>query len=564
MVDGGSLTFPDSPRAKLDEALGDLVARASDVLATQGRLRALLRANQLISQELDLPVVLRRIVETAIGLVNAEYGALGVLADDGTLQQFIHVGMPESNVARIGHLPEGHGLLGALMVDPRPIRLTHLADDARSSGFPPHHPQMESFLGVPILIGGRVFGNLYLTNAAAGEFSPDDEELVTALASTAGFAIDNARLYENAQRRQAWLAASAELTVAVSGSADDPLGIVVERVLEVSRADIVRVLLPSEDPDLMTIARAKGHDDDSMVGLQVPKRGSVSGRVLQMRKPLLMTEEQVPRGSRALGLGPTMAVPLSTVGNITGVLAVSRLPGGAPFGPEDLDMVADLAGRVGIAIELSEARSDRQHIALMEERSRIARDLHDHVIQQLFATGLELQSIAGALPPGSTADRLDQVIAHVDESIAQIRTAIFALSPKSRDGHATIRHRIIDLVGELGTALAQKPWVAFQGPVDLVIVDDLAEDVLAVVRESLTNVAKHASATKVSFVVAIKDSTVEIEVQNDGARSLNTRHSGLSNMQERARKHGGDATFGTKDGVATFRWRVPVEGGRYE
>lgn len=563
MTEESSLTFPEGPRAKLDEALGDLVARASDVLSTQGRLRALLKANQLISQQLDLPVVLRRIVETAIDLVKAEYGALGVIGPDGTLEQFIHVGMGEADVTRIGHLPEGHGLLGALIGDPHPIRIPSIADDDRSSGFPPHHPRMESFLGVPIRVGERVFGNLYLTNAASGEFSFDDEELVTALAATAGFAIDNARLFENAKRRQAWLAASAELTVAVSGSVDDPLELVVERVRDVARADLVRVLLPSDDPDSMTIARARGHDEDSIVGLRVPKRGSVSGRVLQLGKPLLMTEEQVPRASRALGLGPTMAVPLSTAGKISGVLAVSRLPGGAPFAPEDLEMVADLAGRVGIAMELTAARSDRQHLALMEERGRIARDLHDHVIQQLFATGLELQSIAGALRPGALADRLEQVIGQVDESIGQIRTAIFALAAKSRGGKLEVRHRIIDLVGELGPALAQKPWVSFEGPVDLVIAGELADDVLAVVREALTNIAKHASATKVSLVVAIRNSSVEIEVENDGAGPPNSRSSGLNNIRTRATRRGGAASFTTTDGVATLRWRVPIGEGNH-
>lgn len=559
MTEESSLTFPEGPRAKLDEALGDLVARASDVLATQGRLRALLKANQLISQQLDLPVVLRRIVETAIDLVRAEYGALGVIGQDGNLEQFIHVGMGAADVERIGHLPEGHGLLGALIVDPHPIRLPHLADDERSSGFPAHHPRMDSFLGVPIRVGDRVFGNLYLTNAASGEFSSDDEELVKALAATAGFAIDNARMFANAQRRQAWFAASAELTVAVAGSAEDPLELVVDRVREVAHADLVRVLLPSRDPESMTIVRARGQDGDSIVGLHVAKRGSVSGRVLQSGKPLLLREDQVPRASKALGLGPTMAVPLSTAGKISGVLAVSRLPGGEPFAEGDLEMVADLAGRVGIALELADARADRQHIALMEERGRIARDLHDHVIQQLFATGLELQSIAGTLPPGDASDRLEQVISHLDESIGQIRTAVFALAPKSRGGQVAVRHRIIDLVGELGSALTEKPWVSFEGPVDLVIVGDLAEDVLAVVRESLTNIAKHASATKASLVVAIRDSTVEIEVQNDGAGFPSARSSGLSNMRERALSRGGDATFTSTDGTATFRWHVPIE-----
>ncbi|SFN55250.1 GAF domain-containing protein [Mycetocola miduiensis] len=560
MTEEGFLTFPEEPRAKLDEALSDLVTRASDVLATQGRLRALLKANQLISQQLDLPVVLRRIVETAIDLVRAEFGALGVIGQEGNLEQFIHVGMGTADVERIGHLPEGHGLLGALIVDPHPIRLSHLADDERYSGFPAHHPRMDSFLGVPILVGDRVFGNLYLTNAAAGEFSSDDEELVKALAATAGFAIDNARMFANAQRRQAWFAASAELTVAVAGATDDPLELVVERVRQVACADLVRVLIPSRDSESMIIVRARGQDEDSIVGLEISRKGSVPGRVLQSGKPLLLNEDQVPGASKTLGLGPTMAVPLSTAGKTSGVLAVSRLPGGVPFAPEDLEMVADLAGRVGIALELAAARSDRQHIALMEERGRIARDLHDHVIQQLFATGLELQSIAGTLPAGGGPERLEQAISHIDQSIGQIRTAVFALAPKSRGGQISVRHRIIDLVGELGSALTEKPWVSFEGPVDLVIVGALADDVLAVVRESLTNVAKHASATKASLVVAIRDSGVEIEVQNDGAGHPSARSSGLTNLRERALSRGGDATFSSTDGAATFRWYVPING----
>jgi signal transduction histidine kinase len=557
-MEDGSLTFPEGPRAKLDEALGDLVARASEVLATQGRLRALLKANRLITEQLDLTVVLRRIVETAIDLVSARYGALGVIASDGSLEQFIHVGMTDDEVSRIGHLPEGHGLLGALIGNPQPIRLPDLAADGRRSGFPPHHPQMDSFLGVPIRVGNSVFGNLYLTNAAAGEFSADDEDLVSALASTAGVAIQNARLFEQGKRRQAWLAASAELTVAVAKSSADPLELVVERVLDVSRADLVRMLLPTDDPETMVIARAKGHDQDAIVGVRVPIRGSVSGRALQLRRPLLVDEMNLPTVSRAAGLGPTMAVPLSTAGQMTGVLAVSRLPGSPSFAAEDLEMVADLAGRVGIAIELAAARSDRQHIVLMEDRSRIARDLHDNVIQQLFATGLELQSIAGTLPPGEWTNRVEETVSRVDEIIGQIRTAIFALSARSGDEHQTIRHRIIDLVAELGTPLGQKPWVSFEGPVDLVIVGDLAADVVAVIRESLTNVARHASPTKVSLVVAIRDSSVEIDVQNDGAHPLTSRRSGLDNLQERATRRGGSAAFDQVDGTARFRWRVPV------
>lgn len=557
MVDDGALTFPDGAKARLNEAIVDLAAHSAEVLATQSRLRALLRANQIINQQLELPVVLHRIVETAIELVDASYGALGVIAPDGTLEQFIHVGMSDDDVDRIGRLPEGHGLLGAVISDPHPIRVHHLADDLRSSGFPAQHPKMDSFLGVPIRVGRRVFGNLYLTDAASGEFSADDEELVTALASTAGFAIENARLFEHSRRRQAYLAASAELTVAVASSGSDPLGLVVERVFDVSQADAVRILLPSEDQTAITVARARGAATGESVGVRLPIAGTVAGWVLQSRKPLFVGEEQVPSASRALDPGPTMAVPLCTAGAVTGVLTVSRVPGGTPFTPDDLELLADLTGRACVAIELATARSDRQRMALMEERGRIARDLHDHVIQQLFATGLELQSIAGRLQHGTETDRLEQVVAHIDESIGQIRTAVFALSPKPGDGHAA-RHRVIDLVGELGAFLASKPWVSFEGPVDLVIVGDLVDDVLAVVREALSNIAKHATATKVTLVVAIKDSTVDIDIENDGAGAPSSRRSGIDNMGERARRRGGVATFVSAEGKARLHWQVPI------
>jgi GAF domain-containing protein len=244
MTDGHDFTFPDQTRSELDEALDVLVAKAKDVRATQGRLRALLRANQAVVQQLDLPVVLRRIVESAVELVRAEYGALGVVSPDGRLEQFITVGMPDELIAHIGHLPEGHGLLGALIDDPRTIRLPVLSEDSRSAGFPQGHPSMESFLGVPIKVRDEVFGNLYLTNQASGRFSADDEQLVTALAATAGIAIDNARLFAETRRRQAWSAASAEITsTLLSSEHSDSISTVATRVLALADADVVWMLL---------------------------------------------------------------------------------------------------------------------------------------------------------------------------------------------------------------------------------------------------------------------------------------------------------------------------------
>ena len=248
MTDGHSFTFPDDARGELDKALGDLMKRAQDVLATQGRLRALLRANQAVIEHIDLPVVLRRIVEAGVELVGAQYGALGVISPDGGLEQFIHVGMPDELAAQIGHLPEGHGLLGALIEDPHAIRIPELADDPRSAGFPAHHPPMHSFLGVPIRVRDEVYGNLYLSNQATGEFSDEDESLITALAATAGIAIENARLFAETHRRQAWAAASAEITAALLSSDEvDVVSTLATRVLTLAEADIVWVLQATDE-----------------------------------------------------------------------------------------------------------------------------------------------------------------------------------------------------------------------------------------------------------------------------------------------------------------------------
>jgi GAF domain-containing protein len=208
---GSELEASGAPLLEFDQLLGQLVTRAQDLMGTQSRLRGLLAANTAIIGNLALPVVLRRIVEVACELVNARYGALGVLAPVGGLEEFIHVGMDDDAVERIGHLPAGKGLLGALIDDPQPIRLIRIADDARSVGFPANHPPMSSFLGVPVRVRNEVFGNLYLSESASGRFSEDDERVVIALAATAGVVIENARLFEQAKRRQDWLQASMQI-----------------------------------------------------------------------------------------------------------------------------------------------------------------------------------------------------------------------------------------------------------------------------------------------------------------------------------------------------------------
>jgi signal transduction histidine kinase len=558
MEHDGSLSFPDFPRAELDRSLGELVALAGDVLKTQGRLRALLRANQAIVQQLDLPTVLRRIVDVAVELVGAQYGALGVISPHGGLEQFITVGMTDEQIARMPHPPEGRGLLGAILDDPRSIRLEHMTSDSRSSGFPAGHPPMDSFLGVPVKVRDRVFGNLYLTNSATGKFSADDEELVTALAATAGFAIDNARLYAETQRRQHWSAASAEITsTLLSSDRSEAVSLLASRVLELAGGDIVRVALPSEDPTKLVISTARGIDEDEVEGTRVPLEGSIWGSVLEGKQPRLVDETEM-RESAGDGdslLGPTMALPLFGSGRPLGVLVVSRIAGRPRFTAADLELAADFAGQASLAMELATAKADQQRMVLLEDRGRIARDLHDHVIQQLFGTGLELQSVVGALPPGPTADRVDHAVAGLDTAISQIRTAIFALSSSESDRQDTLRHRVIDVVNEIASALPRTPHVLFSGPVDLAVTGGLADDAIAVVRESLTNVVKHAGAEQTSVSVTVTDGVVEIEIIDDGVGAQpGPRRSGLANLEARARSHGGEFSFDSVPGRTRSHW----------
>jgi signal transduction histidine kinase len=555
------LSFPDLPRAELDRTLGDLVRLAGDVLNTQGRLRSLLRANQAVAQQLDLSTVLRTIVEVAVELVDAEYGALGVISPIGGLEQFIHVGIPKDTADAIGHLPEGHGLLGALIDDPQPITLSHLSDDPRSAGFPAAHPDMDSFLGVPITVRDQVYGNLYLTNSRSGEFSDADEELAVALAATAGFAIDNARLFAETVRARAWSAASAEVMAAlVSAEGNDTVALLTAKVLELSGADVVFVSLVAEDPEILEIAVAGGRDAAGIEGVRYPLSGSVAGSVIEGGQPRLITEDQLPTAATDahLRLGPTLSVPLLARGGVRGALTVSRAPGSLPFSSADLELAADFAGQASVAMEIADARADKQRMMLLEDRSRIARDLHDHVIQQLFATGLRLQAIVSTLPPGSAANGIDESITNIDVAISQIRTAIFALSSTQSDRGDTVRHRIIDLVNELGRALSNDPRLSFSGPVDTAIGGELAEDTLAVIRESLTNIMKHAQATEVSVSVAVQQGDATIQLVDNGVGIPDGgRRSGLANLRERAEKHGGTLTIESVPGHTVLTWRAP-------
>lgn len=558
MVPNGPLTFPDSPRSELDRVLSELVSVANDVLTTESRLRALLRANEAIVQQLDLPVVLQRIIEVAVELVGADYGALGVIATDGTLEQFIHVGIPDELAAQIGHLPEGHGLLGAVISDPHAIRIAHLSGDERSVGFPAAHPPMEAFLGVPVRVRDEVYGNLYLTNRESREFSTDDEQLVTALAATAGFAIGNARLFAETALRQAWSAASAEITAALLDSeTTDSMALISSRVLTLANAELVCVALATDDPHEIAVTSASGVRAAEVDGTFVRVEGTVLAEVLAGGPPRIVEEGAATSTLPTLALGPTLAVPLAAAGAILGVLLVSRSAGSRGFSSAELDMAADFAGQGSLSMELAQARADQQRALLFEDRSRIARDLHDHVIQQLFAAGLELQSVALATT-ANDGPRIEGAISMLDAATLQIRTAIFALTGAPT---GAIRDQLVAVVSELGSSFATTPNLAFVGPIDLVLTGRLAHDVVAVVREGLTNVAKHASASKVALTVSAVDDLVTVEIVDNGVGvAVGPVESGVANLRRRAALRGGRFSLESSDGETRLLWSVALEG----
>jgi signal transduction histidine kinase len=545
--------------------LEQLVERATEVIGVQDRLRRLLRANRAIISELSLDGVLRRIVEAARELARAEYAALGVIGTDGSLEQFIHVGMEEATVAAIGELPKGRGLLGALIADPVPIRLADLHDDDRSSGFPPNHPPMMSFLGVPIRSRNQIYGNLYLSNHADGAFSAEDQELVLALAATAGIAIENARLFEASQRRQAWLEASADISAVLLAPQPtrDPLELIVQSMKRLAGADVVTVVRQADEPGMLQVETAIGTGADHLRGLSYPTTDSLVEMALKTGHGARADsagagEPYVAELRPALDMGAVMAVPLSGNTGQRVALGLARVKGRPAFEPSDLEMAEAFAKHATVAIELRRARADQQRLAVLEDRDRIARDLHDHVIQRLFAAGLSLQSLASGTDRPDHVERLSRVVADLDETIRQVRSSIFEL----QRGPSTpgVRSAVLTVAEQIKPVLGFEPSVRFEGPVDTVVGDALVGDVEAVVREAMTNVAKHAQATAVEVTIIANPSSLTVDVRDNGIGIGDPgRASGLQNLRARASRHnGGLVVHSGESGGTELRWTAKL------
>ena len=509
----------------VDALVRRILDRAETTDEGYQRVGLLVSAARAVTENLELTAALQRIVAVARELVGAQYGALGVIAPDGALERFLHSGLSDEQVRMLGEPPSGKGILGAVITEGASIRLEHLSHDPRSVGFPPHHPPMDAFLGVPIHVEGTVFGNLYLTERSEGAFDDVDESIIAALAAMAGTAIANSRLYEQSEEDRRWLTASEQLTQHLLSGAigADELPAIVDVVRQLSHAPYVVIV--NDDHDA-TDARSElirlAGDADPGPMLVVPMEGSADRESCQ--------------------------------------LGIARGPHGHPFSDAERETITRFARSVAIARELAGARIDEQRMALADERDRIARDLHDHVIQSLFAVGLTLQSVVGDPSTPSGARIAGQVDA-IDSTIRQIRQAIYRLSTPASAGVHSLRARINTLMRETLAGEELDSRLEFAGPVDTLVNTELADDVAAVLREAISNVVRHAHATVVEASVAVRGAQVVVTVRDDGVGMPETdRRSGLANLDARARERGGSFVCESASPQGTLvRWSVPWE-----
>jgi signal transduction histidine kinase len=531
-------------------------------------LAAALRAAASGSQ---LEATLHDIVQAAVRHVDAGYGAMGVLTPDGRrLDRFVIVGMGPEDGERIGHPPSGRGILGLLVAEPETLRLDDLGEHPASTGLPSGHPPMRSFLGVPVRVGESIFGNLYLTEKrTGGPFTEADVEVAQALAAVAGMAIENARLAERAEARRKWGQAATEMATALLSGADpdDVLRAVSTQVLGLTNADMAGVLAPSVGDDAsLTIVAAVGQAADDYEGVRLPLTGTYLGALQEADVPRVMDDiSTMPvLGRRAAAVveltaafGPGMLAPLGhTPGR--GLLAVLRSSGRETFSPDELELLAAFAAQASVVLELARAQERERRLQVQADRDRIARDLHDHVVQRIFATGLALDRISRSLEATSpeVATRIAQRVDELDGTIARIRTAIFELQEAEDASPVAVRRRIGEVVRSVTEGHDLRPDLRIRDGIED-LQPELMHEVVAVVRELVTNVVRHAGASRVTVAVTIDDD-VRVVVTDDG-RGLPpiTVRSGLANLTDRAERRGGRLSVSTGTSGTEVTWSVP-------
>lgn len=521
---------------RLRELLLEVQDRIEQIVEGRDRLDGLIDAILAITSGLKLDATLRAIVHTAAELVDARYGALGVRGYDHRLVEFVYEGIDEETRHLIGSLPEGRGVLGALIEEPKPIRLDDISRHPASVGFPLHHPPMRTFLGVPVRIRDEVFGNLYLTEKADGQpFSDDDEVLVQALAAAAGIAVDNARLFEESRTREAWIEATRDIGTQMLAGADPAMvfRLIAEEALTLmaGAATLVAVPLDDEAPacevDDLVIVEVAGEISPAVKQMTVAVSGTSIGGVFHDRTPRRFDRLDLAVDG-PVEPGPALVLPLRAADTVAGVLVALRSADEQPFSDKQLDMMAAFADQAALAWRLATAQRQMREVEILTDRDRIARDLHDHVIQRLFAVGLTLQ---GAAP-----------------------RARVPAGPSRATG---LRHRLDKVIDQLAIP-ALHTTVQYTGP--LSVVDTvLANHAEAVLREAVSNAVRHANATSLAINVSVEDD-VRVEVVDDGVGiSGDITESGLRNLRQRADDAGGEFTVeNMPTGGTLLRWSAPL------
>lgn len=525
------------------------VAGPVDGLGLSAGARKLLDAFIDISADLDLHSVLERIVESACELTTARYGALGVIGPEGGLCEFVTRGVPAGEHALIGELPRGRGLLRELVDHPEPLRLEHLQAHPSSFGFPAHHPAMTSFLGVPIQSRGTVFGNMYLCEKVDGEtFTERDELLVEALATAAGFLIDNARAFALSERRRQWLEASVRINATLQPpiALADALQQIAATARDVTGGSAAAVVA-REDSDHYRVAAADG-----------PATSSVTGLADRLHQQILDCEQRSRLTTVSAGAeGTVVLVPLMAHLAASGVLLVLLERGRGVLEGEERDLLMSFADQASLALDRAYALASREELAVVLDRERIARDLHDLVIQQLFATGLMLQTACRVTDDQVVTGRIEAAVTDLDDTIRAIRSTIFALKSTR---HWSLRESAHSLVREYVPVLRFTPVLRTIGPIDTLVPEALGTHLLAVLREALSNVARHAHGSRATVDIQVSEDDVLLRVVDDGrGLAADRRESGLLNVRRRAHELGGTVVLlPTAPHGTTLEWRVPL------
>jgi signal transduction histidine kinase len=539
-----------------------------ELLAARDQMEQLLRVIVEIGSDLDLDATLRRIILAARELTSAPYGAVAVCDSEGDLISFVHGGMDADTVRRIGHLPVGKGVLSVSLLDMPALRTDDLTAHPAADGFPEHHPPMRAFLGVPITIRGTVFGSLYLTHVEMGRvFSESDEVAARALALAAAVAIDNAQLFEREHTSVKWMEASREITTALLSAEPHhrPLQLIAERARVLTNAEQAIVLVPADadlpdaEIDTLVVSAAVGAHASEVIGGRVPVDGSTSGVVFRSGKPLITEALSYPiRAFTDVGQRPAIVMPLCAHDQVAGVIVIARSAEQPPFDDSYLDLVSDFATHAAIALMLSSGREHARQLTIVAERERIAHDLHDHVIQRLFAAGMDLQGTVARVRSPEISDRLNRTLDDLQTIIEEIRTTIFQL--KSRSGNdGGFRHRIQRVVADLTENHDVVTTVRMHGPTTA-IGGELAEHAEAVTAEAVSNALRHSGASRLTVEISVADMFV-LDIIDDGCGipADNPRNSGLANMKYRAEQLGGSCEITSPpEGGTRVHWTAPL------